>query len=65
VLSFVGSGIVTGRSPVQGILQSVYKTYFQINSEREQARGPNRPNEEGAEKEEYSILFIGYNYHKV
>jgi hypothetical protein len=42
MLPCVGSGLATGLSPVQEVLQTVYKIHnFRINSEWEQAREPN------------------------
>jgi len=44
VLSCVDSGLVTGQSPVQGVLPNVQKQIHKFqksNSELEQARGPN------------------------
>jgi hypothetical protein len=43
-LSYVGSGLATGRSAVQGVPPNVLKwihKFQKSNSESEQARGPN------------------------
>jgi hypothetical protein len=61
VLSCVSRGLAMGWSPVEGVLQTLYKIHtVRINSELEQARGPNSSKKK-KKREKYSLIFFFIN----